>query len=244
MGNKNNSQSKANHSQQIMPSNILIKLSCADKLHLLSQKDRGILFTNMFNYHTGEELMKMSPSAEMFFIDMTEVFEYNKIKYAAMVERNRNNGEKNNGSTKKTQTDPVAISGMPNGPKDRDIDKSKNKEKEKSIVEEKLIEKVPVIAKVEVAENATRNVKTLKENYKKIYEIDFRTINDNSDKYFCYDVDELVDTLGWDRFIYLASTSNIQRIPEILEEFSHPELTSKLIKVIRDSSYYFDKLLK
>ena len=52
--------------ESLQPPNILIKVSLSKDLKFLSNDDKAAIFTNMFNYHTGTELVDMSNIAEMF----------------------------------------------------------------------------------------------------------------------------------------------------------------------------------
>jgi len=78
----------------ITPPNMLIKVSSLKKLKFLNIEERGILFTNIFHFHTGDNLVDMNPLTEMLFTDLVEVFEFNMIKYQSVVERNIVNGKK------------------------------------------------------------------------------------------------------------------------------------------------------
>ena len=243
-----------NQTDDLLPSNILIKLSSANKLHLLSQKDRGVILTNIFHFHTGDELMEMTPIAKMFFMDLTEVFEFNKKKYAEVVKRNRMNGSKNTSKKLKSQNNPLGSVGIPSDTKDKAEDKAEGKVEDKFIdldklrsnsrVDDKQTNRITADASTTTTDNIKQRNNEAKQNYENIYYLDFKTIKDPSDKYFCYDVGELVDKLGWNRFYYLALGSKIDSIPEILNEYSLPELKDKMTNVINNSSYYFNKLLK
>ena len=100
--------------ESLQPPNILIKVSQSNKLKFLSNDDRAAIFTNMFNYHTGTELVAMSDIAEMFFSGLVEVFEYNIFTYQEVVKKNRKNGRKGGRPIKKTQNNPTVKSGNPN----------------------------------------------------------------------------------------------------------------------------------
>ena len=89
--------------ESLQPPNILIKVSLSKDLKFLSNEDKAAIFTNMFNYHTGTELVDMSNIAEMFFSRLVEVFEYNIYTYQEVVKKNRKNGRKGGRPIKKTQ---------------------------------------------------------------------------------------------------------------------------------------------
>jgi hypothetical protein len=114
------------------PPNALIKITSFKKLKFLSMEERGILITNVYHYHLGDDLLEMTPLTEMFFTDLAEVFEFNKLKYKATVERNRENGKKNLGKNKKepkTQNNPLGYIDNPEETKDKNIFKPKPKTK-------------------------------------------------------------------------------------------------------------------
>ena len=127
------------------PPNVLIKITSFKKLKFLSMEERGILITNVYHYHSGDDLIEMTPLTEMLFTDLAEVFEYNKLKYKAIVERNRENGKKNLGKNKKepkTPNNPLGFIDNPEETKDKNIFKPKpiikNISKEETIIKEEL----------------------------------------------------------------------------------------------------------
>lgn len=239
MENKKNRLAYENDQiKDIQPPNILIKMSSASKLHLLSQKDRGVIFTNIYHFHMGEKLLDMTPVAKMFFIDLVEVFDYNKEKYKDIVQRNQANGRKNKGRSGKSQINPLGSNGLPDETKDIAI----NKEIDIDIAKDELIYRDEANVNSNLSSNA--NFKTIKDNYKAIYNFDFKALSELQDKYFCFDVIALVDKLGWDKFYFLVLSKNKNQVPALLQEYGYPELKDTAEKVIRNSNFYFTKLLK
>jgi hypothetical protein len=230
---------------EIMPKNILIKISGANKLPLLSMKDRGILFTNIYHYHLGKELNDMSPIAHMFFLDLVEVFDFNKEKYKEIVQRNKNNGKKNVKKLDKTQNIPVGYSGIPNETKDRNtiIDSNKdtiiNKSIEKIILDSKEQESSIVDKKEKSKGYTSEMIRNEKEYYSKAYSMDYKLLN-FQEKSFCYDVAMVVDALGWDRFFFIVFCENSKNVDTILHEFQKLELKEPVMKIIENKTLYLE----
>ena len=63
-------------------------------------------------------------------------------------------------------------------------------------------------------------------------------------KYFCYDVLELVEKLGWARFDLLMFGTGAKEVPEVLNDFNLIELEPIITKTKRSYNFYFNKLLK
>lgn len=132
-----------NQSRETLPTNILLKLSWDTSIKMLSIKERGEVFTNIFNYHTGEELLPLSKMAQMFFSNAIEVFEYNIGKYQSKVIANRENGLKGgrprlqeNQNPKGASGNPINPNGFlenPNNHKDKGPDKGKGKDTDRVI---------------------------------------------------------------------------------------------------------------
>ncbi|MEN9349771.1 MAG: hypothetical protein RL372_749 [Bacteroidota bacterium] len=211
-----------------MPPNILMKVSWAKQLRFLTVEDKAAVLTNIFNYYTGDDLVEMNPVGEMFFATATEVFDYNISKYEDTVKLNRIKGKKGGRPTKETQDNPTGLLENPNNLKEKD----KVKEKDKAIdkANEKEIDKP--------------DIRIEKEKFRKIEEIDFRTIPDMESKYFCYDVLELVEKLGWARFDLLMFGTGAKEVPEVLNDFNLIELEPIITKTKRSYNFYFNKLLK
>lgn len=228
-----------NESDIVTPPNILIKLSAAKRLKFLSNKDKAVLFENIFNYHTGEKLVEMSPMAQMFFLDLEDVFKFNRTKYAAIIERNKANGKKNKKNATGSHSHPVANSGLPNEHKDKGIDIVKEKGKDKSRTKEIVEEKAPVNSSTKVKPS----IKEIAEQFKKIVDIDFKEIKDPEERQFCYDVNTLVNELGWDRFDYLIYSADLKQVPVILEEYSMSKLLNKIQDVKCGYTFYLNSIL-
>lgn len=209
-----------------MPPNILMKVSWSKHLKFLSNEDRAALFTNIFHYYVGEVLVEMSPVAEMFFATATEFFEFNIEKYEEKVITNRENGKKNVGKTKETQNNPVGFSETQNNLKEKE--RVKEKEKSKDNIKE------------------TNNVSAMqyKEKFREIVDIDFRTITDMDFKYFCYDVIELVEKLGWARFDVIIFGTALKDLAGVLTDYNLIELEAVAAKTKRSYNFYIDKLIK
>ncbi len=209
-----------------MPPNILMKVSWAKQLRFLTVEDKAAVFTNMFNYYTGDALVEMNPVAEMFFATATELFDYNINKYEDTVKLNRIKGKKGGRPPKETRNNPTGLLENPNNLKEKEKDKAKAIDK----ANEKEIDKP--------------DIRIEKEKFRKIAEIDFRTIPDMESKYFCYDVLELVEKLGWARFDLLMFGAGAKEVPEVLNDFNLIELEPIITKTKRSYNFYFNKLLK
>jgi hypothetical protein len=209
-----------------MPPNILMKVSWSKHLKFLSNEDRAALFTNIFHYYTGDVLVEMTPIAQMFFATATELFDFNIDKYSDVVIKNRENGKKHIGKTKGTQNNPVGFSETQNNLKE----KERVKEKEKS--------------KDNIKETNNASAMQYKEKFREIVDIDFRTITDMDFKYFCYDVIELVEKLGWARFDVIMFGTALKDLAGVLTDYNLIELEAAAAKTKRSYNFYFDKLIK
>ena len=209
-----------------MPPNILMKVSWSKHLKFLSNEDRAALFTNIFHYYAGEVLVEMTPIAEMFFATATELFDFNIGKYGDVVIKNRENGKKHVGKTKETQNNPVGFSETQNNLKE----KERVKEKEKS--------------KDNIKETNNASAMQYKEKFREIVDIDFRTITDMDFKYFCYDVIELVEKLGWARFDVIMFGTALKDLAGVLTDYNLIELEAAAAKTKRSYNFYIDKLIK
>jgi hypothetical protein len=209
-----------------MPPNILMKVSWSKHLKFLSNEDRAALFTNIFHYYTGENLVEMTPIAEMFFATATELFDFNIDKYGDVVIKNRENGKKHVGKTKETQNNPVGFSETQNNLKE----KERVKEKEKT--------------KDNIKETNNASAMQYKEKFREIIDIDFRTITDMDFKYFCYDVIELVEKLGWARFDVIMFGTALKDLAGVLTDYNLIELEAAAAKTKRSYNFYIDKLIK
>ncbi len=206
--------------------NILMKVSWSKHLKFLSNEDRAALFTNIFHYYTGDVLVEMTPIAQMFFATATELFDFNIDKYSDVVIKNRENGKKHIGKTKETQNNPVGFSETQNNLKE----KERVKEKEKS--------------KDNIKETNNASAMQYKEKFREIVDIDFRTITDMDFKYFCYDVIELVEKLGWARFDVIMFGTALKDLAGVLTDYNLIELEAAAAKTKRSYNFYIDKLIK
>jgi hypothetical protein len=114
---------------ELRPQNILMKISWAESIKLLNNKERSDILINIFNFHTGDELVKMTKASSLFFASAVDTFNYNIQKYQQKVETNRKNGL-GGGRPKKQNNpkNPTGSSGIPENPKEkeREIGKEKN----------------------------------------------------------------------------------------------------------------------
>ena len=209
-----------------MPPNILMKVSWSKHLKFLSNEDRAALFTNIFHYYTGENLVEMTPIAEMFFATATELFDFNIGKYGDVVIKNRENGKKHVGKTKETQNNPVGFSETQNNLKE----KERVKEKEKT--------------KDNIKETNNSSAMQYKDKFREIVSIDFNTLTEMESKYFCYDVIELVEKLGWARFDVIMFGTALKDLAGVLTDYNLIELEAAAAKTKRSYNFYIDKLIK
>ena len=209
-----------------MPPNILMKVSWSKHLKFLSNEERASLFTNIFHYYTGENLVEMTPIAEMFFATATELFDFNIGKYGDVVIKNRENGKKHVGKTKETQNNPVGFSETQNNLKE----KERVKEKEKT--------------KDNIKETNNSSAMQYKDKFREIVSIDFNTLTEMESKYFCYDVIELVEKLGWARFDVIMFGTALKDLAGVLTDYNLIELEAAAAKTKRSYNFYIDKLIK
>ncbi len=209
-----------------MPPNILMKVSWSKHLKFLSNEDRAALFTNIFHYYTGDVLVEMTPIAQMFFATASELFDFNIDKYSDVVIKNRENGKKHVVKSKETQNNPVGFSETQNNLKE----KERVKEKEKT--------------KDNIKETNNASAMQYKEKFREIVDIDFRTITDMDFKYFCYDVIELVEKLGWARFDVIMFGTALKDLAGALTDYNLIELEAAAAKTKRSYNFYIDKLIK
>lgn len=222
----NSNEDDNNGSTIGMPPNILMKVSWSKHLKFLSNEDRAALFTNIFHYYTGDILVQMTPIAEMFFETATELFDFNIDRYGDVVTTNRENGKKGGRPPKETQNNPVGFSETQNNLKE----KERVKEKEKS--------------KDNIKETNNASAMQYKEKFREIVDIDFRTITDMDFKYFCYDVIELVEKLGWARFDVIMFGTALKDLVGVLTDYNLIELEAAAAKTKRSYNFYIDKLIK
>lgn len=222
----NSNEDDNNGSSIGMPPNILMKVSWSKHLKFLSNEDRAALFTNIFHYYTRDILVEMTPIAQMFFATAAELFDFNIGKYGEVVIKNRENGKKHVCKTKETQNNPMGFS------------ETQNNLKEK----ERVIEKVK--SKDNIKETNNASAMQYKEKFREIVDIDFRTITDMDFKYFCYDVIELVEKLGWARFDVIIFGTALNDLAGVLTDYNLIELEAAAAKTKRSYNFYIDKLIK
>lgn len=227
--------------ESLQPPNMLIKVSLSKDLKFLSNDDRAAIFTNMFNYHTGTELVDMSDIAEMFFSRVVEVFEYNIYNYQEVVKKNRKNGRKGGRPNKKTQNIPTVISENPNNLKDRDI--VNVREIDKPNATDITNSNATEITKPNATTIGTAETKQYQEKFRKVIDIDFRNIPDLESKHFCYDVIDINEKLGWSRFDVLIFGTSKKEVPAVLAEYNFPELEAGVIGIKRSYNYFLNKLI-
>jgi hypothetical protein len=209
-----------------MPPNILMKVSWSKHLKFLTVEDKAAVFTNIFNYYTGDDLVEMNPVAEMFFATATELFDYNINKYEETVKLNRIKGKKGGRPPKETRNNPTGLLENPKNLKEKVKDKAKEIVKEKEIVID------------------SSSLKQYQNKIRKIIEIDFRTLPDQESKFFCYDVIELVEKLGWSRFDLIIFGTPVKDIPSVLSAYNLIELEQQVKSTRRNYSYFIDKLIE
>ena len=197
-----------------MPPQILMKVSWSKQLKFLTVEDKAAVFTNIFNYYTGDDLVQMNPVAEMFFATATELFDYNINKYEETVKLNRIKGKKGGRPPKETRNNPTGL-----------LENPKNL-KEKEIVID------------------SSSIKQYQNKIRKIIEIDFRSLPDHQSKFFCYDVIELVEKLGWSRFDLIVFGTPAKDITSVLSAYNLIELEQQVKNTRRNYSYFIDKLIE
>jgi len=244
------------------PSNILLKLTSLGKLKFLTMEEKGVLLTNAYHFHTGDELIEMTPITEMLFMDLAEVFEYNIDKYQIIVERNRENGKKG-GSKKKeptTQNNPLGLIGNPKEAKDKDIVKDIEKDKAiekapvKAVVNEKDKGKEKVIEReneldinqqnpVDIQINRSLfdiNTKSYNsiEKIKAIVKLDINPIFDYESSRFIKNCKTLVKSSGWEGFYEIILNSEAKELPALLDLYK-PELSKETILDLRTNLFFY-----
>ncbi len=197
-----------------MPPQILMKVSWSKQLKFLTVEDKASVFTNIFNYYTGDDLVEMNPVAEMFFATATELFDYNINKYEETVKLNRIKGKKGGRPSKETRNNPTGLLENPNNLKEKEI----------------VID--------------SSSIKQYQNKIRKIIEIDFRSLPDQQSKFFCYDVIELVEKLGWSRFDLIMFGTPASDVSSILSEYNLIELEQQVKSTRRNYSYFLDKLIE
>jgi hypothetical protein len=249
------------------PPNVLIKIASFKKLKFLSMEERGILITNVYHYHSGDDLLEMTPLTEMLFTDLAEVFEYNKLKYKSIVERNRENGKKNLGKNKKepkTQNNPLGFIDNPKETKDivkpkailKDISKEETiiKEEIKIKVDVKDVEKEKVIERENELDINPQNLVDIQinrslfdintksynsiEKIKALVKLDINPIFDYESSRFIKNCKTLVKSSGWEAFYEIILNSEAKELPALLDLYK-PELSKETILDMRTNLFFY-----
>ena len=92
--------------------------------------------------------------------------------------------------------------------------------------------------------NAPQILPKLSNKIRKIIEIDFRSLPDQQSKFFCYDVIELVEKLGWARFDVIMFGTALKDLAGVLADYDLIELEAAAAKTKRSYNFYIDKLIK
>jgi hypothetical protein len=248
------------------PSNILLKLTSLGKLKFLTMEEKGVLLTNAYHFHTGDELIEMTPITEMLFMDLAEVFEYNIEKYQTIVERNRENGKKG-GSKKKeptTQNNPLGLIGNPKESKDKAIEKEKDEAKAevnlkapvkiKAVVNEKVLAKEEDRGKeneIDICEENPVDIQINRslfdintnsynsiEKIKAIVKLDISPIYDYESSRFIKNCKTLVNSSGWEGFYEIILNSEAKELPALLDLYK-PELSKGTILDLRTNLFFY-----
>jgi hypothetical protein len=233
---------KEEFENDINPKNILLKLNWASSIEILNDKEKSSILTNIFRYHTGNDLVPMSKAANMFFSGARDVFDYNIEKYQQKVQDNRINGRKGGRPKIKNPNNPDGYFKNPENPKEKDIDIFKDK----GIDSNKLMDNTSTSININEKNKSNRNIEFTNNNngFKKIYEIEFDQLTEYDDKVFCANVKELVDRVGWEQFFYLISGTEINDAVEQLDKLGFDKLESSLINIRKHHNYFLNKLVK
>ena len=229
------------NTEEIKPDNILLKISWMRQIEFLTTEERGIVFTNIFNYHLDKELEEMTIPAKMFFTNAIEVFEYNSEKYRDKVERNREVG-KLGGRPKKqinnpleiieTQNNPKGFIQNPDNPKDRDIDK----DKDKNINRDNYID---------INITRTRDIEIDKNKIIGFQKMMLRSIDsfkDPEDIQIIRNIKIVIEKIGFDNFINLVLGATAKEFPELISSFNLSEFEIAIKDIRRNHIFYLEKL--
>jgi hypothetical protein len=216
---------------EMKPQNILLKLSWATSIKILNNKERSDVFCNIFNYHTGEDLLPMSKTAQLFFSSAVEVFDYNINKYQQTVEKNRINGSKGGRPKFENPNNPIGYSNIPENPKEKDIEKDKiidrdtfnDKEKSNDTIKE---EDILILNK-----------------FKILAELNPNNISDSEGRFFIIEVKSLVAEVGWDKFYQLILGSTQSNVLDLISIFEIQKLEGLILDIRKHFNYYLDKLV-
>jgi len=228
------------NTEEIKPDNILIKASWNNQLEFLSLEERGIVFTNIFNYHLERQLEEMTIPAKMFFMNAVEVFVYNTEKYKNKIERNREVG-KLGGRPKKqinnqlvipeTQNNPKGFIQNTDNPKDIDIDKVIDK----VIDKDKTRDIVTDITRIKEID------KTKKTGFQKLVRISIDSLEDAEDIQVIRYIKILVEKIGFDQFINLVLGSSNSELEHLISSLNLGEYELALKDIRRNHIFYLQK---
>jgi len=243
------------NNDEINPAHILLKLSWKSSIEMLNDKERSTILTNIFRYHTGDELAPMTKAATMFFASASDVFEYNTGKYQKKVIDNRINGQKggrpkkeNQDGLKNNPNNPHGFSNNPENPKDKDRDKGIDRDKSIDRVIEKdrdivISKENPIlISKENPLLKPDLNFKL--EKFKKISELACQNFKDIEDKNFCAVVKELADEIGWLDFSKLILETTLDDALALAKTLGLINMDSSISDVRQHHIYYLNKLVK
>ncbi len=227
-------------------SGIHLKLDWDEMIMDLDDASVGKMIKNAYNHMKNRELIEMdNMETKLYKHVILPVLNYNIDKYKEVCERNAEKSKlgvekKRQNKIKETQDNQVGNSETHNNPcgKLDNPDHPKDKDKVKVRVREKAIDK----PENEILDTISRGKQDIKNNFEKVYNIDFALISDKQTKYFCYDVEELVKKLGWDRFMFLVHSSGAEIIASTLTEYGFPELKEKMLGVKRNYNFFFNNL--
>ncbi len=167
------------------------------------------------------------------------VMNFNLNKYEEKCEHNRNAGKKGGRPKKETiEINPLSLVETHNNPSGYFNNPENPKDKDKVREKDKAIDK----SENEILDTISRSNHEIKNNFEKVYNIDFALISDKQTKYFCYDVAEVVNKLVCDRFMFLLHSSGSEIIASTLTEYGFPELKEKMLGVKRNYKFFFNKL--
>jgi len=224
------------NTEEIKPDNILIKASWNNQIEFLTMEERGIVFTNIFNYHFERKQMEMTIPAKMFFTNAVEVFEYNKEKYKNKIERNREVG-KLGGRPKKqmnnllvipeTQNNPKGFIQNPDNPKDIDRVKVIDKDKTRDIVTD-------ITRSKEIDKNKITG-------FQKLVTISIDSLEDAEDIQVIRYIKILVEKIGFDQFINLVLESSTSELDDLISSLDLSEYELALKDIRRNHIFYLRK---
>ena len=224
------------NTEEIKPDNILIKASWNNQIEFLTMEERGIVFTNIFNYHFERKQMEMTIPAKMFFTNAVEVFEYNKEKYKNKIERNREVG-KLGGRPKKqmnnllvipeTQNNPKGFIQNPDNPKDIDRVKVIDKDKTRDIVTD-------ITRSKEIDKNKITG-------FQKLVTISIDSLEDAEDIQVIRYIKILVEKIGFDQFINLVLGSSDSELDALISSLDFSEYELALKDIRRNHVFYLRK---